>query len=62
MCMYSNYSNPSTLSFKESHGISTEEVSLEALDLRIREAIENTLVLEEADLLCHSPVLERMWM
>ena len=52
--MYLNYSNLSILSFKESHGISTKEVPLEALDFHIREAIGNTLVLEEADLLCHS--------
>ena len=38
MRMYLNYSNSSILSFKESHGISTKEV------------IENTLILEEANL------------
>ena len=36
---------------KESHGISKKEVPLDALDLHIREAIEN-LILKEADLLC----------
>ena len=49
--MYLSYCNSSILSFKESHGISTKEVTLDALDLHIREAIEN-LILKEADLLC----------
>ena len=44
--VYLNYCNSSVLSFKESHGISTKEVPLEALDLHIREAIKNTLVLK----------------
>ena len=57
MHMYLNYCNSSILSFKESHGISTKEVHLEALDLHIREAIENTLILKEADLLCHSKAI-----
>ena len=46
MRMYLNYSDSSILSFKESHEISTKEVPLEALDLHIREAIKNTLVLK----------------
>ena len=57
MRMYLNYSNSSILSFKESHGISTKEVPFEALDLHIREAIVNTLILKEADLLCHSKAI-----
>ena len=57
MRLYLNYSNSSILSFKESHGISTKEVPLEALDLHIREAIENTFILKEADLLCHSKAI-----
>ena len=54
MRMYLSYSNSSILSFKESHGILTKKVTLEALDLDIREAIENNLILKEVDLLCHS--------
>ena len=57
MRVYLNYCNSSVLSFKESHRISTKEVPLEALDLHIREAIENTLILKEADLLCHSKAI-----
>lgn len=54
MHVYLHYSNSSIVSFNESHGISTKEASLEALDLDIRDAIDNTLALEEPDLLCHS--------
>ena len=57
MRVYLHYSNSSILSFNESHGISTKEASLEALDLHTREAINNTLVLEETDLLCHSKAI-----
>ena len=53
MRMYLNYWSSSVLSFKESHGISTKEVPLEPLHLHIREAIKNTLILKEVDLLCH---------
>ena len=55
--MYLNYSNSSILSFKESHGISTKEVHFQALDFPIKEVIENTLVLGEVDLLCHSKAI-----
>ena len=55
MRMYLNYSNSSILSFKESREVSTKEVPLETLDLHIREATENTLVLKE-DLLCYSGI------
>ena len=57
MRMYLNYSNSSILNFKESHGISTKEVPFEVLDPQIREAIANTLILKEADLLCHSKAI-----
>ena len=52
MLMYIHYAKSSVLDFKESQGICTKEVTIEALEPFVREAIEDAFNFEKGEILC----------